>query len=222
MARFKDLALDTDDQATSVEFWAAVLGLDADLRDPGEPQPLRGSVGEATVWVNVVPEPKRQQDKTRAHLDVYATSVEEVISLGAEPVAEHPRWTVLRAPDGLELCVFVRESVPAYRMYELVLDCADPAAQALWWGERFGVPAETEPNVDWWWITGAGMPFEGMVFNGVPEPKRVKNRLHWDVWGSVEEFTAAGATMVAPRTDDRGWDVLADPEGNEFCVFAVN
>ena len=217
MARFKDLALDTDDQATSVEFWAAVLGLDADLRDPGEPQPLRGSVAEETVWVNVVPEPKTQ--KARAHLDVHAASVEDVTSLGAEMVAEHPDWTVLRAPDGLELCVFVRETVPTYRLYELVLDCADPAAQARWWGERFGVPADTEPDVDWWWITGAGLPFESMVFVGVPEPRQGKNRLHWDVWGSVEEFTDAGARIVSPRADDRPWDVLADPEGNEFCVF---
>jgi hypothetical protein len=35
-----------------------------------------------------------------------------------------------------------------------------------------------------------------------------------------KELLAAGATMVLPQGDDRRWDILADPEGNEFCVFA--
>ncbi len=44
----------------------------------------------------------------------------------------------------------------------------------------------------------------------------MKNRVHWDLYGEVQDFIAAGATMLAelPR-----WSVLADPEGNEFCVF---
>jgi hypothetical protein len=60
------------------------------------------------------------------------------------------------------------------------------------------------------------MPFESMVFDPVPEPKTVKNRIHWDVYGQVGALTSAGATVLAqlPR-----WTVLADPEGNEFCVF---
>jgi hypothetical protein len=50
----------------------------------------------------------------------------------------------------------------------------------------------------------------------VPEPKTVKNRIHWDVYGTVADFEAAGATVLweMPR-----WTVMADPEGNEFCVF---
>jgi hypothetical protein len=58
-----------------------------------------------------------------------------------------------------------------------------------------------------------------MVFAPVPEPKRGKNRLHWDVWGETAALTAVGATLVRARDDEIGWDVLADPEGNEFCVF---
>ncbi len=53
----------------------------------------------------------------------------------------------------------------------------------------------------------------------VPEPKVVKNRMHIDVFGHVDELLANGATLVLPKGDDRDWDVLADPEGNEFCVF---
>jgi len=58
-----------------------------------------------------------------------------------------------------------------------------------------------------------------MVFQSVPETKTVKNRIHWDVWGETATFLAAGATLLRGRDDEIGWDVLADPEGNEFCVF---
>ena len=60
------------------------------------------------------------------------------------------------------------------------------------------------------------MPFESMLFDPVPEPKTVKNRMHWDVYGDVAELVGRGATVLdeQPR-----WTVLADPEGNEFCVF---
>jgi hypothetical protein len=53
----------------------------------------------------------------------------------------------------------------------------------------------------------------------VPEPKTVKNRMHIDVFGSVDELVALGARVVLARGDDRDWDVLVDPEGNELCVF---
>ena len=53
----------------------------------------------------------------------------------------------------------------------------------------------------------------------VPEPKTVKNRLHWDVRGDVDELIAAGARLLRARDEEISWDVLADPEGNEFCVF---
>ncbi|MCA1844386.1 MAG: hypothetical protein LC792_14590, partial [Actinobacteria bacterium] len=69
-----------------------------------------------------------------------------------------------------------------------------------------------------------GTSFDGMAFVPVPEPKTVKNRVHWDVKGSVAALLEAGARMIRPATEDpepdRAWDVLADPEGNEFCVFA--
>jgi len=47
----------------------------------------------------------------------------------------------------------------------------------------------------------------------------VKNRLHRDIWGKTENLLAAGAHLIRKRDDEIDWDVLADPEGNEFCVF---
>ena len=67
-----------------------------------------------------------------------------------------------------------------------------------------------------------------MLFIEVPEPKAVKNRLHFDLRpragsrdAEVERVLALGATQVADlrRSDGGGWVVLADPEGNEFCML---
>ena len=65
--------------------------------------------------------------------------------------------------------------------------------------------------------TGAG-PLIWVV--PVPERKSVKNRMHIDVFGVTSEIIGLGATLVRERGGDIQWDVLADPEGNEFCVFA--
>ena len=66
-----------------------------------------------------------------------------------------------------------------------------------------------------------------LLFLRVPEPKTVKNRMHLCLRPTdrsrdeeVERILALGATMYDDRRDgDRGWAVLADPEGNEFCVL---
>jgi hypothetical protein len=56
--------------------------------------------------------------------------------------------------------------------------------------------------------------------NPVPEPKTAKNRMHLDVTGDKTELLGLGAMLVRARDEDIEWDILADPEGNEFCVFA--
>jgi predicted enzyme related to lactoylglutathione lyase len=66
-----------------------------------------------------------------------------------------------------------------------------------------------------------------LLFIKVPEGKTVKNRVHLDLMPTqhtrdqeVARLLQLGATMVADRRrpDGTGWVVLADPEGNEFCV----
>jgi hypothetical protein len=118
----------------------------------------------------------------------------------------------------------------AARFKDLCLDAGDHQALADWWCEALGyerrVDAVDPDEPDWvrpreWPVpivdpTGAG-PLIWIV--PVPERKTVKNRMHIDVYGSVDELVALGARVVLPRGDDREWDVLTDPEGNEFCVF---
>ena len=221
MARFKELCMDTSRSGAALgRFWAAVTGCSyaasSSATDTGD------VVGpEEGMGISICPVPEPKTVKNRVHLDVHTDSVESLLALGARraPGYGGDPWTVLLDPEGGEFCAFVREGeLPAYRGYELVLDTSEGAveAQARWWGERFGVEAQNNGKPYWSISDVPGMPFEALVFDPVPEPKVVKNRLHWDLYGDVDRFVEAGATVLAelPR-----WTVLADPEGNEFCVF---
>ena len=219
MTRFKELCVDTARSGSTLgRFWAAVTGCSyAEPDSPDDPGDVVGPVEGMGIAICSVPEEKTV--KNRVHLDVHTDSVDSLLALGARPAPGYggDPWTVLLDPEGGEFCAFVREGeLPAYRGYELVLDSQDAEAQARWWAEIFGVEPDNEGEAYWSIGNVPGMPFESLVFDPVPEPKRVKNRVHWDVYGDVGEFTARGATVLAelPR-----WTVLADPEGNEFCVF---
>ncbi len=223
IARYEDLCIDTVGGEELGRFWAAALGLR--FEPDGEAGVLPGDTPEHKVWMNVVPEAKTV--KHRVHIDVHAGSVDELVALGArvlEPAAEHDRpWTVLADPEGGEFCAFVREpdALPAYRLYELGVDSADPREIAQWWSDVLGAQLGGDAEKGWWWLEGIpGAPFEGMSFVPVPEPKTVKNRIHWDVKvASPDDLVNAGARLLRERDDEISWYVLADPEGNEFCAF---
>ena len=129
------------------------------------------------------------------------------------------------------------------KWYTVVVDCHDPQAQARWWAETLGwvVAYEAEDEVvlvpryaleeprevadlDAWMRRG-----QGLVFVPVPEGKTVKNRLHLDLAphtsqdrdAEIQQLVDRGATRVEVGQDDAvSWTVLADPEGNEFCVLS--
>jgi catechol 2,3-dioxygenase-like lactoylglutathione lyase family enzyme len=202
-------------------FWAGVLGLELHEREDGLVH-LDGRTPQHRVWVNRVPEPVTV--KQRVHLDVHTRSVDDVLALGATPLDTTSfRWQVLRDPEGGELCTFERPEVASYRLYEVVVDCADPAPVARWWAEVLGGRLDHEDDVAWWWVEEVpGMPFGGLVFVPVEEPKTVKNRIHWDVQtDDLDALVAHGARVLRPRDADISWTVMADPDGNEFCAFAA-
>lgn len=112
------------------------------------------------------------------------------------------------------------------RFTELSVDCHDPARLAEFWCAVLGwrVEDDTEPG----FVEIAGdEPGPTILFAQVPEPKTVKNRLHIDVSprdreqaAEVERILGLGACRVdVGQGEDVTWVVLADPEGNEFCVL---
>ncbi|MEP6816090.1 MAG: VOC family protein [Marmoricola sp.] len=223
MARFKELCMDTERERGNAlaTFWAAAVGALVVQNNPHDPGDVMGV--EEYQGIAICPVPEAKTVKHRVHLDVYAASIDELVARGASVVlpAEESGfgWTVMRDPEGNEFCAFVRDQVPMYRLHGIAVDSADPEAQARWWAEALGaaVNDNAEHGGGWWTLEGATPdPVLTMDFAPVPEPKTVKNRIHWDVYGTVEEFEARGATRL---WDTKGWVVLADPEGNEFCVF---
>jgi hypothetical protein len=121
-----------------------------------------------------------------------------------------------------------RNAAVAARLTEIVVDSHDPRALARWWGEVLGWPVVDEDR-GFSWISESGdettRPL--IVFVLVPETKTVKNRVHFDVNPSgadrddeLERLLALGATRAdIGQSDDEPWVVLADPEGNEFCLL---
>lgn len=219
VARFKDLCIDVNSVSPMTSFWGQVLGLTPPADNPTV---LVGDAPEKTVWMNTVPEPKTV--KQRVHLDVLTSAIEELEKLGAKvqrPISHEQHWAVLTDPEGGEFCGFVRDSVPEYRLMELVVDSVNPQQQAEWWAGVVGGEVNHSPENPWYWLENVpGLPFRYWVFIPVPEPKTVKNRIHWDVTADeLQPVLDAGATLQRPKDDEIGWHICLDPEGNEFCVF---
>lgn len=217
MAKFKDLVLDSLHPAEQASFWGRVLDRTWRAGDHGVGR-LIGATPQHVIWINTVAEPMTV--KNRVHFDIYATSLDELAQFGATIVQPHERWTVMADPEGTQFCAFLRDELPADRIHGLVVDCADPAAIATWWADVYD--ASVQINSDGWATIEQipGMPILTMDFNKVPEPKTVKNRIHWDVSVvDLQPLLDAGATLVRRKDGEIRWHVLADPEGNEFCVF---
>jgi Glyoxalase-like domain len=112
------------------------------------------------------------------------------------------------------------------RIDELVIDCAEPGALAQFWaGVLGGEPVQR--SASWCFIDPPG--WTRLAFQKVPETKTVKNRLHLDV--EVPDIAAAtvqAEQLGARRTggihhDSAGsFQVLLDPEGNEWCLVNSN
>ena len=112
---------------------------------------------------------------------------------------------------------------------EVVMDCADPKRVASFWSQVLDWPLKEEPDgVCWLSSTGeAWAPPPLLVFLAVPESKTVKNRVHIDVNPSgadqaeeLERLVSLGARKIDIGQGEVPWVVLADVEGNEFCLLA--
>lgn len=108
---------------------------------------------------------------------------------------------------------------------QVVIDSADPVTLGSWWAKALGwVVVNDDP--DEFEIQRAPGEMPGLLFAHSGEAKAGKNRLHLDFrptqdqQGEVARLLALGATRADIGQGEQRWVVLADPEGNEFCVLA--
>jgi predicted enzyme related to lactoylglutathione lyase len=112
------------------------------------------------------------------------------------------------------------------RWYTVVVDAANPALKARFWAAvlDYQIVFEQPDEVV---IAKDRETYPGIIFVPVPEPKTVKNRLHIDLNPDNQEAEVArllglGAKRVdVGQNDEVTWVVMADPEGNEFCVLTA-
>ncbi len=177
--------------------------------------------------------------KNRVHLDLSSASpdhqaaiVAHAESLGATRAdvgQVNVPWVVLADPEGNEFCVLEHrpEYVASGVVAAVVVDAVDPLRLAEFWSAASGWPVltTTEHTASLRDPGGRG-PWLEFVRTG--EPHRVKNRVHLDVaplvgddqWAEVTRLVELGARKVdIGQGADVHWQVLADVEGNEFCVL---
>jgi hypothetical protein len=231
-----------DDSALG-RFWAQVLSWGVSSEGPGvtNVEPV-GFVwpDPVAVCVDVVAVPEPETVKYRVHLDLATTSaahqaelVARLKELGATPAdvgqGDIP-WTVLADPEGNVFCVLEPREI--YRdtgpIAAVVLDCADPRAMARFWDEAMDwtLHEVTDDHARLRSAKGVGPYLE---FLRTPGVRTWWNRVHLDVApylgddqeAEVARLRALGATDADVGQGDVPWKVLADPEGNEFCVLSA-
>ncbi len=114
------------------------------------------------------------------------------------------------------------------RIAVLAVDASDPALLAEFWCRVLGWEVREQEDGNISIGTAAGEAAWSMDLLQVPEAKTVKNRLHLDLRADgtgtdaeLERLLALGARRVdVGQEPDVSWTVLADPEGNEFCLLS--
>ncbi|MEU7291962.1 VOC family protein [Streptomyces exfoliatus] len=241
--RLVQINMKAHDDSLLGRFWAEALGWGVDSEGPGVTnlEPVGFSYPDpVAVCIDIVARPEAKTVKNRVHLDLATTSlahqaelVARLKDLGATLAdvgqgGDVP-WTVMADPEGNEFCVL--EPRPMYQdtgpIATVVVDCTDPRGMARFWGRAtdWMVHVVADDHATMRSAEGVGPYLE---FVRTPDTKSVWNRVHLDVRPypgddlAAEEarLRALGATDPGIDQSAISWTVLADPEGNEFCLLA--
>ena len=239
--RLVQIAMNAQDEIALGRFWGQVLGWRTSSEGPGvinvEPEGL-GYPDPAALYVDVLRVPEAKTVRNRVRVDLATTSTDhqvEVVArvrgLGATLLGRgegEAGGTHLADPEGNEFRVLEPRS--PYRntgpIAAVVVDCADPRAMARFWGRATDWAVHEVTDAHALLRSGEGVgPY--LEFVRSDEARTVKNRVHLDLRPypgddqavEVERLRALGATDVDLGQGDVPWTVLADPEGNEFCVL---
>ncbi|MFE2009027.1 VOC family protein [Streptomyces sp. NPDC059491] len=240
--RLVQINVKAQDDSALGRFWAEVLGWGVDSEGPRVTnlEPLGFAYPDpSAVCIDIVAGPEVKTVKNRVHLDLATTSnahqkelVARLIDLGATLAdvgqGDVP-WTVMADPEGNEFCVLEPRAIyqDTGPIAAVVVDCTDPREMARFWGAAMDwtVHEVTDDQASMRSAQGVGPYLE---FVRTSDTKSVWNRVHLDVGPylgddpEAEEarLRALGATDPGIDQSTLSWTVLADPEGNEFCLLS--
>lgn len=236
--RLENVVVDSADNAALSRFWHDLLDWPVSYENEDEID-LRAPSAEGWEFDLVfIPVPHPKVTKNRVHLDLASASpdhqmaqVSHALSLGATRVDIGQRnvpWVVLGDPEGNEFCVL--DPRPEYAttgtVAAIVVDAVDPLRLAEFWSAASGWPVmETTEHTASLRSPGARGPWLELI--RTKEPHTVKNRIHLDIspyadddqWAEVTRLVELGAHRLDISQGSVPWQVMADPEGNEFCVL---
>jgi hypothetical protein len=238
-SRLWGVTFDSTDHHAQTHWWAETLNWDVVF--DGEREGAIFSPTQRGNSIVFVPVPEPKTTKNRIHLDLavdtedeQTTFVEQLLARGANKIdIGQPKdavWVVLADPEGNEFCV-TRPTGSLRRtttgpINAISYDEAD-ASLGHFWAEAIG----WEIIWDRRGYVGLRSPlYEPLITLGPPvaKPKAPKNRVHFDIapqaaddWNAeVERLIELGARRIDELYGKTPWVVLADPEGNEFCVLS--
>jgi catechol 2,3-dioxygenase-like lactoylglutathione lyase family enzyme len=237
-SRLDALCLDANDPLRLAQFWAEALRWELDAETEGEIGLLPTDGTRFQILFEPVPEKKTA--RSRIHLDLTTTSVDDqaesvrtLVALGARHVdvgqGADERHVVLADPEGNEFCIIESDNSFLAGCGRLgAINCDGTREAGYFWSAALGWPLVWDQDEETAIRAPDGTgPF--ITWGGPPLlPKHGKNRLHLDIappahvdqLAEVDRLTSLGASRVDIGQGDVDWVVMADPDGNEFCVLS--
>jgi predicted enzyme related to lactoylglutathione lyase len=226
------LCFDAQDPQRLASFWAGLLGW-----APADDELALLPDDDTGFRLRFQPTREPKTTRNQMHFDLTSTSLEDqqatvarALELGATPldVGQRPEegHVVLADPEGNELCVIEPDNrFLADCGFLGALSCDGTQAVGYFWSAALGWPLVWDQEEETAIRSSRGGP--KVTWGGPPlMPRATKNRLHFDLVphdgdqrAAVARLTSLGARGIDIGQGDVPWVVMADPDGNEFCVL---
>jgi predicted enzyme related to lactoylglutathione lyase len=230
------LCFDANDPLRLARFWADALRWE--IEDETDDEISLVPTDGTRFRILFLPVPETKAGKNRIHLDLTTTSIDDqketvasLLSLGGRHTdvgqGPHDAQVVLADPEGNEFCIIEPENRFLAGCGRLgSITCDGPREVGYFWSQALGWPLVWDQDEE----TAIRAPdLTGPFITWGPPlaPKIGKNRLHLDIappddvaqQAEVDRLVALGATRIDIGQGDVTWVVMADPDGNEFCVL---
>lgn len=228
------LTFDANDPRRLAGFWAGVLG-----REPAEDGTVLPPNGDTEFRIQFLPTEEQKTGPNQMHFDLTSASLEDqdrtvarALELGAKhiDVGQLPEegHMVLADPEGNEFCI-IEPGNNFLADTGVIGALSSDGSQEVgyFWSEALAWPLVWDQDEE----TAIQAPSGGskITWGGPPvAPKTGKNRLHFDLappidgdqQAEVDRLVSLGATQIDIGQGEVSWVVMADPDGNEFCVLS--